>query len=206
MNIAVSVEFVLVGAYLVVSGNGYAQTLQPEGSAFVWRKGPEFIRFENGRFTAGMEGAGAIVWHVALWHDDWVYESQPSGTIEVGPTLTDAGSLTLAGTFSAREGSPPVRYTQTITASPEGLHVHYELQKTAALRLPSGVILHLFPSDGFSGAERVWARPSWHSTIGKGHSGPADGLFFELRDGRSLCLTPASFRNVEKDRYGDSKG
>jgi hypothetical protein len=147
-----------------------------------------------------------MVWHLALWHDEWVYETPVGGPVETGPALADDGSLSVEGAFSARNDSPPVRYVLQATPSAEGVRVRYELQKTGALRLPSGVILHVFPNDAFAWTERVWARPSWHATIGKGSSGATDGLFFELRDGRSLCLTPAGFRNVEKDTYGDSKG
>jgi hypothetical protein len=192
------------GLLLVAAGS--AQRLEPDGNAFVWRNGQEFVRFEGGRWTAGLDGGPAMAWQLALWHDDYVYETQPGGQVESGPALADDGSLTVTGTFSAHEGSPPVRYVQRATPSAEGVHVRCELQKTAPLRLPSGVILHIFPNDAFTGTERVWARPSWHATIAKGTSGPADEMLFELRNGRSLCLAPAGFRPAEKDTYGTSKG
>jgi hypothetical protein len=191
---------------LVLGGIGWGQQFAPEGAAFVWRNGAEYIRYEGGRWTAGMDGTGAMNWTPVLWHDDWVYETVAGGLVETGPTLAADGNLTVEGAFSARDGSPPVRYTLRATPSAEGVRVRYELQKTGPLKLPSGVILHVFPDDAFAWTERVWARPSWHSTIGKGGSGATDGLFFELRDGRSLCLLPEGFRTVEKDTYGDSKG
>ncbi|MBM3476328.1 MAG: DUF5060 domain-containing protein [Armatimonadetes bacterium] len=191
---------------VVSAASAHGQGLQAEGKAFVWRNGAEYIRYEGGRWTAGMDGTGAMSWNLALWHDDWVYETEPGGAVDSGPALAADGSLEVLGAFSAREGSPPLRYTLRASPSAEGVRVRYELQKTAAVRLPSGVILHIFPNDAFAWTERVWARPSWHSTIGKGSGGPTDGLLFELRGGRSLCLAPDGFRTAEKDTYGTSKG
>lgn len=183
-----------------------AQRIEPDGAAFMWRRGDEFIRFESGVWSAGLEGGPAMVWHMALWHDHWVYETTIGGEIESAPGIRDDGTLTVTGLFTAREGSPPVRYALQAVSLPEGVRVRYELRKTAPLRLTSGVFLHIFPNDAFGGTERVWARPSWHSTIGKGSNGAADAMLFELQNGRSLALVPIGLRQAEKDTYGDSKG
>ena len=142
---------------------------------------------------------------MVLWHDDWVYETQTGGQVDSGPTLTPEGALTIAGTFSTKEGVPAMGYALVATPSAEGVRVRCELRKAGELKLMRGVLLHISPSDGFTGAEQVWGRPSWHAPIGKVASGPVEALLFELREGRSVSLAPATFRQAEKDTYGTSK-
>ncbi|MBM4029776.1 MAG: hypothetical protein FJ280_30905, partial [Planctomycetes bacterium] len=77
----------LVTALLLGVG-AYAQRFAADGGAFVWRNGAEYIRYEGGRWTAGMDNAGAMNWTPVLWHDDWVYETVAGGPVAAGPTLT----------------------------------------------------------------------------------------------------------------------
>lgn len=188
---------------LAFSSLAAAQSFAPVGEAFVWKQGREFIRFDKGAFTAGLEGGPTVSWHPFLWHDDYVYETLPGGKIETGPTLNAEGSLAMTGTFSARGNSAPVHYALTLKPTPEGVRVLMELQKTAALRLSNGVWLHVSADERtFSGTERVWADPSWHGTVRSVGNGPAERFLMELKDGRSLCFMPRELREVEKETYG----
>ena len=135
-----------------------------------------------------------------FWHDDWIYETLPGGNIETSPALTDDGSLTMRGTFSAREDSPPIKYALRITPADEELRVRCEVQKSAALKLTRGIWLHLSGSrDSFQGSERVWFAPSAHGTVSATPSAPANRVLLELHEGRSLCLGLPGYRPVENE-------
>jgi hypothetical protein len=188
---------------LLVNSLGLTQAFQQDGNVFVLRQGQEYIRFERGVWFAGIEGVRGVSWTMFLWHDNWVYETLQGGAVEAGPALQPDGSLTMTGAFSAREGSAPVKYALWMTPSPEGVRVRCELEKTAELKLTNGVWLHVSPEPNqFTGTERVWGRPSWHSTVSGGGNGVVDAFFVELRDGRSLCLIPADYRQAEKETFG----
>jgi hypothetical protein len=177
-----------------------AQSLERSDRGYVWRHGKEYVRFDRGRWSAGIEGQAEFSWHMFLWHDNWIYETLPGGDIEEAPELTDQGILTMRGTFSARDGSPPVRYAYRITATDEGLRVRCELQKSAALKLTRGVWLHLSGSrDRFEGSERVWFAPSAHGTVSATPSSAANRVLLELHQGRSLALGLPGYRQVENE-------
>ena len=166
-----------------------AQSLERTDRGYVWRNGNEYVRFDRGKWSAGIEGKAEFSWHMFFWHDDWIYETLPGGNIETSPALTDDGSLTMRGTFSAREDSPPIKYALRITPADEELRVRCEVQKSAALKLTRGIWLHLSGSrDSFQGSERVWFAPSAHGTVSATPSAPANRVLLELHEGRSLCL------------------
>ena len=159
-----------------------AQSLEATDRGYEWRQGSEYIRFDRGTWSAGIEGKAEFGWQMFLWHDSWIYETLPGGTVEVQPALEDDGSVTMRGTFSARDNSPPVKYVYRIVPTDEGLRVRCELQKTAALKLTRGVWLHLFGSrDKLQGSERVWFAPSAHGTISATPSATANRVLLELR-------------------------
>ena len=181
------------------------QTLEATDGGFVWQQGDEHVRFDKGKWSAGIEGKGKFSWHVFLWHDAWIYETLPGGTIEKGPTLGDDGSLTMEGTFSARNDSPPVKYACRITPGEEGLRIRCEFEKTAALKLTRGVFLHVSGSrDALEGSQRVWFAPSAHGTLSAAPSAPADRVLLELQAGRSLCLDLPGYRVAESE--GGTRG
>ena len=91
-----------------------AQSFEAERQGFVWKQGKEFVRFDKGRWSAGIEGGASVGWQMFLWHDKWIYETLPGGKIASGPTLQPDGSLTMSGVFSARENS--ARSVASITA------------------------------------------------------------------------------------------
>ncbi len=176
------------------------QALKATDRGCVWQQGDEYVRFENGKWIAGIEGEGEFRWHMFLWHDDWIYETLSGGAIEKEPTLQEDGSLTMKGTFSAADDSPPVKYAYRITPSDEGLQVRCELQKTAALKLTHGVFLHVSGSrNALEGSQRVWFAPSAHGTLSAVPSAPANRVLLELQTGRSLCLDLPGYRVAEKE-------
>ncbi len=177
-----------------------AQSFEATDRGCVWRQAKEYVRFDLGKWSAGIEGQAEVGWHMFFWHDSWIYETLPGGNIEKPPTLEDDGSVTMRGTFSARDNSPPVKYVHRITRTDEGLHVRYELQKTAALKLTRGVWLQLSGSrDRFRGSERVWFAPSAHGTVSGTPSATADRVLLELHGGRSLCLGLPGYRQAENE-------
>lgn len=177
-----------------------AQDIVADDGAFVWKQGDEYVRFDRGRWTAGIEGGRSISFHTFLWHDRWVYETLHGGTAEAGPTLQEDGSVVMSGTFSAREESLPMAYTLTMTGSEEGVRLRWELSKTGPLPLNSGIWLHVIGSrEAFTGEERVWARPSWHGTVRTAGSGSTDALLVEVGDGRSVAIMPPSFRSANNE-------
>lgn len=191
--------FLLVAAVLLplpVAG----QTLKPTERGCVWQHENGYVRFDRGKWSAGIEGKAEFGWHMFFWHDQWIYETLPGGTIEELPTLQDDGSLVMKGTFSARDGSPPVKYVHRIMPTDEGLRVRCELQKTAALKLTRGVFLHVSGSrDALEGSNRVWFAPSAHGTLSTAPSAAADRVLLELEGRRSLCFGLPGYRQAEHE-------
>ncbi len=175
----------------------FAQAFQAEDDAFVWRQGDQYIRFAKGVWSAGIDNAPGVRWHMFQWHDDWKYETMQGGTVDNGPALDEEGNLVLSGTFSARNESAPIRYTCTMTPGPEGVKVICDLRKTGDLKLTSGVLLHVFAEKGEAEDDRrIWLRPSWHGPLGASASGAADRMLIELDGRRSLALTQSKYRPV----------
>ncbi len=177
-----------------------AQSLEAADHGCIWQHGKEFIRFDRGKWTAGLEGGAEFAWHMFLWHDHWIYETLPGGHVDAEPTLEEDGSFTMRGTFSARDNSPAVRYAYRITSTAEGLQVRCELSKTAAWKLTRGLWLHVAGSqEKFQGSERVWFAPSAHGTLAAAPSSVAKRVLLELSGGRSLCLGLPGYRQVERE-------
>ena len=190
-----------VFALLTIPTLCLAQSFQKDGGAFVWRNGKEFVRFDNGQWTGGIEGGKTLSWHVFLWHDEWVYETPGGGKVEAGPTLQPDGTITMSGVFSAREGSPPMKYALRITASAEGVKVHCEFDKSAVLKLANGIWLHIYADKSFTGKEDVWARPSAHFAANAASDVTANRVFFDVDGRRSLCLDTGNMRDFGPDTY-----
>ena len=70
-----------------------AQSLEATDRGYVYRRGNEYVRFDRGKWSAGIEGKAEVAWHMFLWHDRWIYETLSGGKIAAGPTLGDDGSL-----------------------------------------------------------------------------------------------------------------
>ena len=190
---------------IAVPSLGRADRFQKDGAGLVLRNGQEYIRFEGGGWSAGIEGGRSIRWHVCLWHDNWVYETMAGDRIEDGPSETPDGGFSLRGSFSAREGSAPVHYVQTVVPTDDGVHVKCELAKSGPLRLTDGVWLRIFADrDAFTGDERIWGWPSWHGPISAAAGGAAGKLLVELAGGRAVCFAPDRFRQAQNEASGTS--
>ena len=181
-----------------------SEVFQAGEQGFRITRGDQYIQFDKGNWTAGIEGAGRFRWHMFLWHDQWIYETLPRGTIESGPTLQGDGSLVMTGTFSTREAAPPVQYRYRITPTDNGVQVRCRLKKSGPLKLTSGIWLHVGADRrDLTGNERVWMCPSWHGTVGSSTNGTAERFLVELQGKRSLCFTTPDLRAVASE---ESKG
>ena len=192
--------FLLFLTFAILPLPATGQTLEGTEGGFRWRHGDEYVHFDRGKWTAGIDGKGEFRWNMFLWHDQWVYETLPGGKITSQPARQQDGSLTMEGTFSARENSPPVRYAYRIKAGSSGVHVRCELQKSEALKLTRGVLLHVSGNrDALEPTQRVWFSPSAHGTLAGTPSAAADRVLLELNKGRSLCLGLPGYRSAEKE-------
>jgi len=190
----------LVVAVTMLPGAASAQSFQADPHGFMFRQGKQFIHFDKGRWSAGLQGGGIVRWQEFFWRDKWIYETLPGGKIEHDPVLGDDGSITMSGTFSARENSAPMKYACRITPSAEGVRVRYAFEKTGPLKLVRGVCMHIFADEKtLPGSRRVWMRPGWHGTLASGGNGNADGLVIELAEGRSLCIAPQGYRQIDSE-------
>lgn len=198
-------SIVLVLAGVVVPLPVMAASFEQSDGGYVWREGDQYVRFDGGRWRAGIDGKGEFAWHMFLWHDHWVYETLPGGKVVSGPSLADDGSLTMRGTFSAREDSPAVEYTYRISPSDHGLRIRCTLRKTAPLKLTRGVWLHVFGDrDQLKESNRVWLAPSTFGKLAAAPGGPANRVMLEIDQGRSLCLGLPGYRTA--DREGSDRG
>ncbi|MCE5238243.1 DUF5060 domain-containing protein [bacterium] len=187
----------LAALLLLAPTLAFAQGFVEQDGAFVWQRDNRVVRFDKGRWSAGVQGGKTLSFHTFMWHDAYLYETLQGGKVEAGPTLQADGSLTMNGTFSARESSAPLRYWLKATPSAEGVTAHFEFEKSAALKLTSGVWLHLFADrKTFDGTERVWADPAGHGKLSAPSLGASERLLVELQEGLSLCLTPGGFHEV----------
>ena len=75
-----------VGGLLRVAAS---QPLESTDRGYVWRCGDEYVRFDRGRWTAGIEGEAEFAWDMVLWHDQWIYETLAGGEVDAPPALTD---------------------------------------------------------------------------------------------------------------------
>ncbi len=177
-----------------------AQSLETTDRGYVWQKNGEYIRFDRGRWSAGITGKGELNWHMFLWHDQWIYETLPGGKIEKGPSLEADGNLVMEGTFSAREGSSPVKYVCRVAPGGEGLHVRCELRKTGPLKLVGGIFLHVSASrDALPPSQRVWLAPSAQGTLSSVPDAAANRVLLELDRPRSLCFDLPGYRAAESE-------
>jgi hypothetical protein len=176
------------------------EPFQATQSGFLWKHGPQWIRFDKGRWSAGIDGGGSITWHTFLWHDHYVYETLPGGSVKFGPTLARDGTIVMQGVFSAREKSAPMQYAYRIQPMSDGVHVRCELQKTGPLMLNSGVWLHIMGDrQKFRGSERVWLEPSASGTLATNIQGVASRLHLELHDGQAIRFGDVGLHECNKE-------
>jgi len=175
----------LLGAPMALAGEQFESTRQ----GFSWKHGPEWIRFDRGRWSAGIDGGGVVHWHMFFWHDHYIYEKLPGGTVKSSPTLARDGSLVQQGTFSAREKSLPMQYAYRIRPTADGVRVACELQKTGPLALSNGIWLHIMGDrQTLRGSERIWLEPSAFGRLTTNVQGVGNRLHVELRPGRAISF------------------
>jgi len=191
----------------VFHGAALAAHFEATEHGYVLKEGDEYIRFDKGKWTAGIEGAGSVRWHMFLWHDDWVYETLPGGTIQAGPTLNDDGSITSGGTFSAGKESAAMQYACRITPRAEGLRVRCEMEKTGPFKLTNGLWLHVRLCRDHArsaGPGQVWIAPSWHGRVGSTAKSTGERFLIELAGRRSLCLGADGFGEIASEGSPES--
>ncbi len=194
---------VLLLAALVAPAS--AGSFQPDGDGFVLRSGREYVRFDQGKWSAGIEDGPVVRWHMFLWHDQWVYETLPGGQVQSGPTLGDDGVIRMSGTFSARNGSAPVEYAYQITPAKTGVSVRCELTKSGPLELRNGIWLHVgVAGDRLTPANRVWIRPASYGTVRSDISGVGDALLVEVERSRAVCLAAPGFHEANTEATKNS--
>ncbi len=68
-----------------------AQSFEAGREGYVWKQGNELIRFDKGRWTAGLADGRRVSWHMFFWHDKWVYDP----AIARGHVLVRGATLTV---------------------------------------------------------------------------------------------------------------
>ena len=132
-----------------------------------------------------------------LWHDQWIYERLDRGTARTGPEITLDGSLRQAGLWGTTDEAPPVRYSLELCPENGGLRVHLEVEKTAELKLTSGVWCTLsIDRKKLPPGVRLYARPQTHGLIGRAVAGVCDALLVELSAGKAVAFDPDGFRDM----------
>ena len=57
------------GADVAGAGMLAAESFRPTEHGFVLQRGKEYICFDKGLWSAGMQGGKTVHWHMFLWHD-----------------------------------------------------------------------------------------------------------------------------------------
>jgi hypothetical protein len=163
------------------------------------------VCFDQGRWSAGIKNGKSLSWHVFLWHDKWVYETQHGGTTDGRPRLEPDGSLVVTGRFSAREESKPMKYSLRAVPSGEAVKVHCEFEKTGPLVLPNGIWMHVFAEQpSFGGREQVWVDPTWAGSIAAPCHAVGRRLLVALEGRHSLALAMGRLGEINSE--GSSRG
>lgn len=184
-----------------------AEGFQPSGKQFVYRQGDRFVRFDCGRWSAGIEGGKSVSWHVFLWHDKWIYETLEGGPVDAPARLEPDGSLVVRGQFTTRPGAPPVRYALRAVPSATSVQVRCELEKTGPLVLPNGVWLHLSGAQKlFQGREQVWVDPTWSGTLAGPCQSTGRRLLIALDGRRSLVIARSRLGEINSEGSTRSYG
>ena len=177
-----------------------AQQFETTQQGFLWKQGGNWIRFNKGKWSAGVTDGGSIQWNAFLWHDRYSYEALPGGNIESGPTLQADGTLVMQGTFSSRDKSPPVHYAYHIQPGVDGVDVRCEFRKTGPLKLNRGIWLHIYGDrEKLPNTARVWAEPSAFGTVASSLHGVARYFHVELRPGNAVRLGGPALYEVEAE-------
>jgi hypothetical protein len=198
-------RFLLLAALALFPSLVGAEGFRADGKRFVFSRGDQWICFERGRWSTGIEHGKSLTWHTFLWHDSWIYETIDGGTTDGQPRLEPDGTLVVSGRFSARQDSKPMKYLLRAVPAGDAVKIHCEFEKTGPLVLPNGIWLHLHASQPpFDGREQAWVDPTWVGTIGAPCQAIGRRLLLALDGRRSLAL--ASGRLGEINSEGSQRG
>jgi hypothetical protein len=198
-SLAVVLTLLLAPAALAV------EPIQSTSRGYLWKQGSQWIRFEKGRWSAGIDGHGSVSWQTFLWHDQFIYETASGGSVKFGPALARNGSLVVQGVFSARNNSAPMQYAFQVKPLADGIAVHCEFQKSGPLVLAGGGIwLHIIGDrQTLGGSEKVWLEPTISGTLATNVHGTAHRLHLGLGGGHAVLFGDAGLHECSKD--ADSK-
>lgn len=181
-----------------------AQRWEEADGGWVWKGGGGEITYRSpGLLSVGEPGTPAIQVAIFLWHDNWIYERLEAGTIHQGPQIDERGWIRQTGTWVVREQAPPMRYTLALEATPAGVTVHLETEKTAELALTAGLWCVLSLEEKVLHADRrIYAHPTDHGSLGQALSGVCETLLVELSKGRAAAFRGDGFREIRHSPGG----
>lgn len=190
-------SLLLFGCSWAAASPAHAQPWETRGKEFVLAtSGHEIAYRAPGTLSVRRPGEAEVKLSLFLWHDAWVYERLDGGKLESGPKLDDRGWLRQTGTWVIREGVPPMRYALALEPTKAGVTLHLETEKTAPLKLSSGLWANLsFDRQALAG-QRVYARPVAHGSVGSNVSGECEALLIEMGGGRAVSFAGEGFREV----------
>ncbi len=191
-------RYLLLPLLLLAAAPAFAQKWEARGKEFVLAAGQEqFVYRAPGTLSVGRPGGPSVTLAIFLWHDKWIYERLDGGKVENGPALDDRGWIRQTGTWVVREGAAPMRYALALEPTPGGAVLHLETEKSAPLKLTSGLWSTLsLDRRQFTAGQRVWARPAAHGKVGAAVAGESEALLIELAEGRAVSFAGEGFREV----------
>jgi len=186
-----------LAALLTNSSPAAAQQWQQQGKGFVLTHGPQQLVYTApGTLSVSTADKPGVSVAIFLWHDNWIYERLDGGRVATGPVLDDRGWLRQTGTWVTRERAAPMKYELALEPTTEGVTVHLETEKTAALKLTSGVWCTLIVDRQAFAGEQVYARPTAHGPVGTAVDGMCDSLLIGLGAGAAATFAGNGFRSM----------
>ncbi|MFZ2640177.1 MAG: hypothetical protein WA117_04240 [Verrucomicrobiia bacterium] len=183
--------------FLSLVSSVHAQHWESKGKEFVLTVGSEKIIYRApGSLIVKHADGPEVSLGIFLWHDAWIYEQLGGGKIESGPEMDHRGWVRQSGTWVTREGAAPMRYSLALEPTAKGAVLHLETEKTAPLKLSSGLWTTISFSRNLFAGRRVYARPVAHGKVGANVSGDCEALLVELEDGRAVAFEGEGFREV----------
>ena len=181
----------------MVSGTARAEWRQDGGRYVLEADDLRVSWTPPGTLWAGRGDGPGVSLAFFLWHDQWIYERLDRGTAEAGPEVAPDGSLRQAGLWGTTDGAPPVRYWLRLCPENGRVRVRLEVEKTAELKLTSGVWCTLgIDRKRVSPGMRLYARPQAHGLIGRAVASVCDALLVEQSTGKAVAFDPQGYRSM----------
>ncbi len=138
------------------------------------------------------------------WHDAWIYERLERGTVAEPATITDEGTLRMAGAWGTRAGVPPLRYTLEISPDESGVGVLLTTTKTAPLKLTAGLWCIISIPTLDKEPRRIHARPVAETALGRDIGGTVRTLFVGIPGKPAVTFAGNGFRSM-RSRIGTNR-